>query len=196
MTIQSIDPAAFTFEDIPVYQTMADQVSNAIENARLFEQTSLARRQAEARLRDMQIMQRISSAVSDTFDLEKVVDALFTALQQDMEFTFIALHIIDETLREMRTVRAVGLAQGINGLARPLEQMKNDILLDVVAQGAVEVIDGWDDRFDKEIFEREGHGALVRAFIPLLLRGKRSEFWRLATTGLNMPPFPRKRCDS
>ena len=172
MTIQSIDPAAFTFEDIPVYQTMADQVSNAIENARLFEQTSLARRQAEARLRDMQIMQRISSAVSDTFDLEKVVDALFTALQQDMGFTFIALHIIDEPLREMRTVRAVGLAHGINGLVRPLEQMKNDILLDVIAKGAVEVIDGWDDRFDKEIFEREGHGALVRAFIPLLLRGK------------------------
>jgi PAS domain S-box-containing protein len=172
MTIQSIDPAAFTFEDIPVYQTMADQVSNAIENARLFEQTLTAHRQAEARLRDMQIMQRISSAVSRTFDLEKVIDALFAALQKDMGFTFIALHIIDETAKKMHTVRAVGLAHGINGLVRPLDGMKNDILLDVIAKGAIEVIDGWDDRFDKEIFEREGHGTLVRAFIPLLLREK------------------------
>ena len=172
MTIQSKDPAAFSFEDIPVFQTMADQVSNALENARLFEQTSTARRQAEARLRDMQIMQRISSAVSGTFDLEKVLDALFNALSEDMGYTFIALDTIDERSSEMCTVRAVGLAQGLNGLVRTLEQLKGDILLDVVRTGKIEVIDGWDDRFNREIFEREGHAALVRAFIPLLLRGK------------------------
>jgi PAS domain S-box len=172
MTIQSNDPAAFTFEDIPVFQTMADQVSNALENARLFEQTSSARRQAEARLRDMQIMQRISSAVSGTFDLEKVLDALFSALSENMGFTFIALQIIDERTNEMHTLRATGLAQGMNGLVRSLEQMKGDILLDVVHKGKIEVIDGWDDRFNREIFEREGHAALVRAFIPLLVRGK------------------------
>ena len=172
MTIQSNNPAAFSFEDIPVFQTMADQVSNALENARLFEQTSAARQQAEARLRDMQILQRISSAVSGTFDLEKVLDALFNALSEDMGFTFIAIDVIDERANEMCTIRAVGLAQGLNGLVRPLEQLKGDILLDVVHTGKIEVIDGWDDRFDREIFEREGHAALVRAFIPLLLRGK------------------------
>ena len=172
MTIQSNDPAAFSFEDIPVYQTMADQVSNALENARLFEQTSAARRQAEARLRDMQIMQRMSSAVSETFDLEHVLDALFSALSDDMGFTFIALDVINERAGEMCTLRAVGLAKGLNGLVRTLEQLKGDILLDVVRTGKIEVIDGWDDRFNREIFQREGHAALVRAFIPLLLRGK------------------------
>lgn len=36
MTIQSAKPAAFTEEDVITLQTMADQLANAIENARLF----------------------------------------------------------------------------------------------------------------------------------------------------------------
>lgn len=36
MTIQAAQPAAFTEEDITTLQTMADQLANAIENARLF----------------------------------------------------------------------------------------------------------------------------------------------------------------
>ena len=36
MTIQSAEPAAFAEEDITTLQTMADQLANAIENARLF----------------------------------------------------------------------------------------------------------------------------------------------------------------
>jgi GAF domain-containing protein len=55
---------------------------------------------------------------------------------------------------------------------RPLSQMQNDIVIDVARKGQIEVIDGWDDRFSREIFEREGHAALVRAFVPLLLREK------------------------
>ena len=47
MTIQSEQPAAFTQEDITVLQAMADQLANAIENARLFEQTQAALREVE-----------------------------------------------------------------------------------------------------------------------------------------------------
>ncbi|HEX7509938.1 MAG TPA: GAF domain-containing protein, partial [Chitinivibrionales bacterium] len=172
MTIQSEQPAAFSFEDIPVFQSMADQLSNAIENARLFEQTLAARKQAEARLHEMQIMQRVSSAVSGTADLEQVLDALFSALSGEMGFTFISLNLIDVPSRQVRTVRAVGLAEKMNGLVRSLDQLETDILMDVVRRGRIEIIDGWDDRLDRKIFEREGHDRLVRAFVPLLLRGK------------------------
>ncbi len=42
VTIQSTKPAAFTSEDITVLQTMADQITTAAENARLFERTQTA----------------------------------------------------------------------------------------------------------------------------------------------------------
>jgi PAS domain S-box-containing protein len=48
MTIQSDQPAALTQEDITVLQTIADQLANAIENARLFEQTQSALATVEA----------------------------------------------------------------------------------------------------------------------------------------------------
>jgi GAF domain-containing protein len=38
LDIQSVNPDAFDKEDIPVFQTMADQLAVAIENARLFQQ--------------------------------------------------------------------------------------------------------------------------------------------------------------
>jgi GAF domain-containing protein len=39
LTVQSSRKAAFSQEDIAIFQTMAGQLANAIENARLFEQT-------------------------------------------------------------------------------------------------------------------------------------------------------------
>ena len=39
-------------------------------------------------------------------------------------------------------------------------------------KGQIEVLDGWDDRFDREIYKSQGHAALVRAFVPLQLRGE------------------------
>jgi signal transduction histidine kinase/DNA-binding response OmpR family regulator len=52
LTIQSAHRASFSDKDIPVFQTMADQIAIALENARLFEETSeakmLARQAQEA----------------------------------------------------------------------------------------------------------------------------------------------------
>jgi signal transduction histidine kinase/DNA-binding response OmpR family regulator len=52
LTIQSAQPVSFSDKDIPVFQTMADQIAIALENARLFEETSeakmLARQAQEA----------------------------------------------------------------------------------------------------------------------------------------------------
>ncbi len=51
LTIQSVEAAAFGQEDIAVLQALADQLANAIENIRLFEQTQSA-------LRDLEMVQR------------------------------------------------------------------------------------------------------------------------------------------
>jgi len=42
VTIQSAEASAFSTEDITLFQTVADQLANAIQNARLFEQSHLA----------------------------------------------------------------------------------------------------------------------------------------------------------
>jgi len=159
-------------DDMELITSVSEQVSLALESARLFEQTQAARQQAESRVREMEILNRFTREVSSTLDLNHVLDALVNTLEQDMDFNYVSLDLIDEPANAVRTVCAAGLASGMNGLVRPLDQLQNDITIDVARKGQIEIIDGWDDRFDRELFEREGHAKLVRAFVPLLLREK------------------------
>ena len=172
LDVQSSEANSFIPDAVSILATMADQIAVAVQNARLFEQAFMARQQDEARVREMQILLRVGRAASGTLDLEQVLDALFDALTKEMGFAFISLNLIDAAANELRTVRAVGMAKGMNGLVRRLDQLGDDIIMDVARKGKIEVIDGWDDRLDREIYEREGHAALVRAFVPLLLQDK------------------------
>jgi PAS domain S-box-containing protein len=61
MTIQSAKPAAFKEEDITALQTMADQVANAIENARLFTERSVLLEKLETKNTELE---RFSYTVS------------------------------------------------------------------------------------------------------------------------------------
>ena len=75
MTIQSTKPAAFSDEDIATLQTMADQVANAIENARLFEETQhLAQRE--------RTISQITSKLHSALNLETVLQTTVQELGQ------------------------------------------------------------------------------------------------------------------
>ena len=77
MTIQSTKPAAFSGEDIATLQTMADQVANAIENARLLEETQhLAQRERTI----SQITSKLRSALNLETILQTTVQELGQAL--------------------------------------------------------------------------------------------------------------------
>lgn len=172
MTVQSVQAAAFSEQDITILQTMSDQVATAIANAQLLEQASLARRQTETRLREMQFLRRVGQAVSSSLELSSVMDVVITTLEQELGFTHIALALMDKSARTVSILRAAGTAAALQGLTRSVDELHNDILLDVLNKGQIEVLDGWDDRFDREIYESQGHAALVRAFVPLQLRGE------------------------
>lgn len=172
MTAQSREPTAFTDQDVAVLQSLADQVANAIANAQLFDEAHHAQAQAEARLREVQFLQRVSQASSATLDPMRVYDVVFAALEQDMGFTHCALVIFNRQKDQALIVRASGTARGLQGLDRRISDLKDDILIDIANGGQTAVIDGWDERLDQQIYESQGHDKLVRAFVPLLLRGE------------------------
>jgi PAS domain S-box-containing protein len=61
MTIQSDQPSAFSEDDVTVLQSMADQISNAVENARLYERTQVALQEVDA------INRRLTGEAWDTY---------------------------------------------------------------------------------------------------------------------------------
>jgi GAF domain-containing protein len=67
LTIQSEQEAAFSQEDITALQTMADQVANTIENARLFEQS-------ESRAEELNVLNEMARAFTQTMDIQILVE--------------------------------------------------------------------------------------------------------------------------
>lgn len=88
VSIQSRHAAAFSAEDISVLQTMADQVANAIANARLFEQT---RRQ----LANLTIIQQTMSALAATFTREEMIDALLPNIAGAVHADAVSMFMIE-----------------------------------------------------------------------------------------------------
>jgi GAF domain-containing protein len=75
LTVQSTEVAAFSDEDIAVLQTMADQVANAIQNARLFEEAQrLAQRE--------RIISQITSKLRSALELETILQTTVQELGQ------------------------------------------------------------------------------------------------------------------
>ncbi len=73
MTFQSERPGDFTPDDIAVLQTMADQVANALENARLFQESA-------QRSEELAFINRIVSQVSASLDLTNSLKIVAKAL--------------------------------------------------------------------------------------------------------------------
>ena len=66
LTVQSVREAAFSEEDVSILKTMAVQVANAIQNAKLHQET-------QQRLKEMTLLFDASTAVSTSLDVARVV---------------------------------------------------------------------------------------------------------------------------
>lgn len=67
----STDPHAFTEDDIWLAQSLISQVSIALENARLFSMTD---QQLQKRVNELAGLQRVSSELNSTLDLNRILD--------------------------------------------------------------------------------------------------------------------------
>lgn len=154
----------FSETDLVVLSTLADQAAVAIENARLYEET-------QRRVRDLSLLYDTGKAASSTLDVNAILDTALEGLSEALDFDFVVISLVDEQARQVRAVRGRGVSETqLRQARRSLDD--KDIMADIIRTGKTEVIEGWDDRFDREMFEREGHAALVRVFTPLVAQGR------------------------
>jgi GAF domain-containing protein len=69
MTVQSAQPAAFSDQDVTILQGLADQLANAIENARLYTE-------AMQRTTELSAVLEASAAISSSLDLKETLVAI------------------------------------------------------------------------------------------------------------------------
>jgi len=108
----------------------------------------------------------LGHAVSRNMQQEQVIDALLEIVTGTLGFDFAAVSLVDEVKQIIATVGGRNVDEAwLKKAVHSLES--NDIQADIIRTGKTEILTGWDDRFDREIWEQFGHEKMVRIFLPM-----------------------------
>lgn len=91
LTIQSELPQAFSDEDITLLQTMADQLANALQNARLFTTLGQTQQALQARLDEMETLQQFSQQVASTLNIAELAQIFATTVTNQLGLDHVAV---------------------------------------------------------------------------------------------------------
>ena len=136
MTIQSADAVAFAQEDVTVLQVMADQLANAIENARLFQER-------ERRITELGIVNEIGEALASAVGVEQLLqivhqqvcrlfdaDNFYIAIYDQETDTWTSAFHLEQGQRQVPARYAVGA-----GLTGHIIRHRKPVLLRSAAEG-------------------------------------------------------------
>ncbi|WP_083468005.1 ATP-binding protein [Methylobacterium tarhaniae] len=119
--------------------------------------------------------QIIESASSRLLDSDNVAESICNEVRNRLHFDFAAIQLIDFEQQTIRTVYGTGLETGWYNVAShslQVEKKFRDIQADIALADplCIELIDGFDPRFDAFIYGKYGHERFSRAFLPLVVR--------------------------
>jgi K+-sensing histidine kinase KdpD len=164
LDLESDELAFFSDDAQRAAEFLADKVATAIANASLYH---------EMRLRSVELaaLQEVGRIITSTLDLRSILGKILEALDEILEFEFSTISLVNERARTISTERGIWegqidkIPEWVDAAHYPLDH--EDIQADIVRTGRTEVIDSWDDRFNREIWERFHHDRLIRVFMPI-----------------------------
>jgi GAF domain-containing protein len=114
----------------------------------------------------------IGGTTARALELDRELDPILEELTRSLGLEFAAVSLVDKYRGTIEMVRAKNVPPG--WMKRSRCALKSpDIDADIVRTGKTEVIEGWDERFDKEIYEKFEHAKLARVFAPIVAGGVR-----------------------
>jgi PAS domain S-box-containing protein len=157
----------WTPEEVTLVEAVSEQVAQAIDSARLFAE-------AQKTALSMESLYQTSRAISSSLEEEEMVRAVLEAVYRTLNCEHVLLSTVDE---ERGTI---GLQHGIWGgefdVYPEWKEMSQyslddqDIVPDIYRSGRTEIIEEWDGRFDREIWDKLGRERYLHIFMPINLR--------------------------
>jgi len=165
LDVQSVQPNAFTQDDIDTLQIMTDQLVSAIENARLFEQT-------QRRLIEQAMLYRIGTKIGGTLNLQETTNILVEETAEALDVAECALtllenneiaYVISDQVKEYSSFRNdQGQRFNIREFASwpHIMETKQEFIIHIDERRA----HGWEFEYLKD------HRGTALAIVPILLR--------------------------
>lgn len=177
-------PGLYNSHSRDLLTAIASQVATALYNAFQFERVASAQQEAEIRLMETQSLQRLTQSLAGELEVDKILKTFFSACTQVIGFEYVEFFMVDQYRQWIKTVGGVGISeQRLLSEGHSLDS--DDITADIIRSGKTEVLSGWDERLDREIFEAEGYADKIRVFMPVKLR---QEIIGLVEAGYNKSP--------
>ena len=162
-------PRKFTEGEISLGQSVVHQAAIAVENAHLFDEIRASAEKMEA-------LYETNRALSSSLEEEPTIQTILKAVYRSMKCEHVLFSLVDEHNRTIGVKH--GIWQGrfdvfpdwIEMSQYPLEQ--KDILTDIYHTGRTEIIGEWDERFNREIWDKFHHERFIRAFVPVKMRNR------------------------
>ena len=95
VSVQSYQQNAYTQGDVGLLQTLANAMSVALENARLFDETQRLLKETEQRAAELAIINSIQQALAAKLDLHGIYDAVGERISQIFHAADVGLRIYD-----------------------------------------------------------------------------------------------------
>ncbi|HEY2988988.1 MAG TPA: GAF domain-containing protein, partial [Candidatus Binatia bacterium] len=179
----------FTGEEVDFLSTLAGQAAIAIHNSQLYENTRLREKQLQETNRMLSALHAVAAAVSQSVDLDRVLQAAIGKITEIFGFDATQIHIYSERTDELllkaafekdpnrfASVQSVGRGQGVIG--RVAESGKPIIFEDVQT----------DPLYRRLSRTKTSSQSGYRLFAVFPIRGKLRNLGTLACTGIE----PRK----
>jgi len=155
--------------EIALVEAVSEQVALALENARLFAETQKAAQQTQA-------LYETSRVLSSSLERERTIHALLEAIYHALGCEYALISIVNEAANTIGIQHGIWhgefdvFPEWIHMAQYPLDHP--DILTDIYRTGRTEIIEGWDARFNREIWEKFGHERFRRIFSPIKMRDR------------------------
>ncbi len=117
LDVQSNEPNAFSDEDVGVLTTLANQISVALDNARLFEQS-------ESRARDMSFLFTVTSAAANAdMSLKESLQNVANLVRNAFDTLNVSLYLTETYLTEDGASHTILRAAALSGSEQPLSEI-------------------------------------------------------------------------
>ena len=127
-----------------------------------------------ARSKALHYAVEVQKATNALFGVDETLEEVCSLIKERLKFDFLAIQFKDKDTQTIQAAHAVGLGEEWYSIARHTyrgDPSLWDIQAHVVGNDPprIEILSGWDDRFDDFIFRKFGHERLTRVFVPIIL---------------------------
>jgi signal transduction histidine kinase len=169
LNLNSATAGFFTETHAARLQAFADQAAVALDNARLFDDAVRSAGRTQA-------LYETGRALAALLDEDAVLRTILEAAHRTLGYQYAVISLVDESSQTIGIRHGIWDGQldafpgWIEASRYPLSA--SDILCDICRTGRTEIIAAWDDRFNRDIWERFGHERLLRVFMSIKVRDR------------------------